>query len=124
MRWFTKQRAGAWVTVSWPRVRPILAVPKKEQLQLKKPLGVAGISEKGMTSVDLEKLCTGNAMYGMDARLDGMVYASVEHPPVFGGVIKTLDDQEALKVAGVHQTIRIDPFKPPRCLPASRRSWL
>ena len=89
-----------------------LTVPKKEQLQLKKPSEWRYIG-KGMTSVDLEKLCTGKAMYGMDARLDGMVYASVEHPPVFGGVIKTLDDQEALKVAGVHQTIRIDPFKPP-----------
>jgi isoquinoline 1-oxidoreductase subunit beta len=89
-----------------------LAVPKKEQLQLKKPSEWRYIG-KGMTSVDLEKLCTGKAIYGMDARLDGMVYASVEHPPVFGGKIKTLDDQEALKVAGVHQTIRIDPFKPP-----------
>ena len=89
-----------------------LAVPKKEQLQLKKPSEWRYIG-KGMTSVDLEKLCTGKAMYGMDARLDGMVYASVEHPPVFGGKIKTLDDQEALQVAGVHQTIRIDPFKPP-----------
>ncbi len=86
-----------------------LAVPKKEQLQLKKPSEWRYIG-KGMTSVDLEKLCTGKAIYGMDARLDGMVYASVEHPPVFGGKIKTLDDQEALKVAGVHQTIRIDPF--------------
>jgi len=38
-----------------------------------------------MTSVDLENLCTGKAMYGMDARMDGMVYASVEHPPVYGG---------------------------------------
>jgi isoquinoline 1-oxidoreductase beta subunit len=89
-----------------------LAVPKKEQLQLKKPSEWRYIG-KGMTSVDLEKLCTGKAMYGMDARLDGMVYASVERPPVFGGKIKTLDDQEALQVAGVHQTIRIDPFKPP-----------
>lgn len=89
-----------------------LAVPKKEQLQLKKPSEWRYIA-KGMTSVDLEKLCTGKAMYGMDARLDGMVYASVEHPPVFGGKIKTLDDQEALKVSGVHQTIQIDPFKPP-----------
>jgi isoquinoline 1-oxidoreductase beta subunit len=32
---------------------------------------------------------------------------------VFGGKVKTLDDQEALKVAGVHQTVSIDPFKPP-----------
>src|SRR5438270_7621524 len=66
-----------------------------------------------MTSVDLALLCTGKAMYGMDTRVDGMVYASIEHPPVFGGKIGTLDDQDALKVAGVHQTVRIDPFKPP-----------
>jgi isoquinoline 1-oxidoreductase beta subunit len=89
-----------------------LTVLPKEQLQLKKPSEWRYVG-KGMTSVDLEKLCTGKAMYGMDARLDGMVYASIEHPPVFGGIIKTLDDQETLKVAGVHQTIRIDPFKPP-----------
>jgi len=32
-------------------------------------------------SYDLEALVTGKAIYGMDARVDGMVYASVEHPP-------------------------------------------
>jgi len=42
-----------------------------------------------------------------------MVYASVEHPPVLGGKVKSYDDKEALKVAGVHQTVAIDPFKPP-----------
>jgi len=52
-----------------------------------------------MISYDMENLVTGRAIYGMDARLDGMVYASIEHPPVFGGKVKTLDDQEALKVA-------------------------
>jgi isoquinoline 1-oxidoreductase beta subunit len=49
----------------------------------------------------------------MDVRVDGMVYASIEHPPVLGGKINTVDDHEALKVAGVHQTLQIDPFKPP-----------
>jgi len=89
-----------------------LPVPKAEQLKLKEPSEWRYIG-KGMTSVDLGDLCTGRAMYGMDARIDGMVYASIEHPPVFGGKIRTLDDQEALKVAGVHQTVRIEPFKPP-----------
>jgi isoquinoline 1-oxidoreductase subunit beta len=89
-----------------------LPVPKKEQLQLKKPSEWRYIG-KGATSVDLEKLCTGAARFGMDARLDGMVYASIEHPPVFGGKVKTFDDQDALKVAGVLQTVSIDPFKPP-----------
>jgi len=89
-----------------------LTVPKKEQLLLKEPSEWRYIG-KGMTSVDLANLCTGKAMYGMDARMDGMVYASIEHPPVFGGKIKSLDEQEALKVVGVHQTVTIDPFKPP-----------
>jgi isoquinoline 1-oxidoreductase beta subunit len=89
-----------------------LPVPKKEQLQMKNPSDWRYIG-KGMTSVDLEKLCTGKATFGMDARIDGMVYASIEHPPVFGGKVKNVDDQEALKVAGVHQTVSIDPFKPP-----------
>ena len=89
-----------------------LSVPKKEQIQLKQPSEWRYIG-KGMTSVDLALLCIGKAMYGMDARVDGMVYASIEHPPVYGGKIATLDDQDALKVAGVQQTIRIDPFKPP-----------
>ena len=89
-----------------------LPVPKKEQLQMKNPSDWRYIG-KGMTSVDLENLCTGKATFGMDARIDGMVYASIEHPPVFGGKVKNVDDQEALKVAGVHQTVSIDPFKPP-----------
>ena len=89
-----------------------LAVPKTEQLQLKK-IGEWRYIGKGMTSVDLANLCTGKAMYGMDARVEGMVYASIEHPPVFGGKIKTLDEEEALKVPGVRQTVSIDPFKPP-----------
>jgi isoquinoline 1-oxidoreductase subunit beta len=89
-----------------------IAVPRKEQLHLKEP-GEWRYIGKRMMSVDLESLCTGRAMYGMDARVEGMVYASIEHPPVFGGKVKSLDDQEALKVAGVRQTVNIDPFKPP-----------
>jgi isoquinoline 1-oxidoreductase beta subunit len=64
-------------------------------------------------SYDLDALVTGKAIYGMDARVDGMVYASVERPPVLGGKVKSYDDKEALKVAGVRQTVAIDPFQPP-----------
>src|SRR5882672_6108047 len=89
-----------------------LPVPKKEQLQLKSNNQWRYIG-KGMPSYDLADLCTGKALYGMDARMDNMVYASIEHPPVLGGKVQSHDDSEALKVAGVRQTIAIDPFKPP-----------
>jgi isoquinoline 1-oxidoreductase subunit beta len=68
---------------------------------------------KGSPSYDLEALCTGKAVFGMDAQLDGMVYASIEHPPVLGGKVKSVNDQDALKVAGVRQTVQIDPYQPP-----------
>lgn len=89
-----------------------LEVPKKQDVQLKTKNEWRYIG-KGMKSYDLTDLCTGRAVYGMDVRRDGMAYASIEHPPVLGGKIKSVDDSEALKVTGVHQTIPIDPFKPP-----------
>src|SRR5271170_7955524 len=87
-------------------------IPKKEELKLK-PKSAWRYIGKGQVSYDLEALVTGKAIYGMDARVDGMVYASIEHPPVLGGKVKSFDDKETLNVAGVHQTIAIDPFKPP-----------
>ena len=42
-----------------------------------------------------------------------MVYASVERAPVFGSTVKSVDDAEARKVAGVSQTLTIAPYKPP-----------
>ena len=87
-------------------------IPKREELKLK-PKSAWRYIGKGQVSYDLEALVTGKAVYGMDARVDGMVYASVEHPPVLGGKVKSFDDKEALKVPGVQRTIAIDPFQPP-----------
>ena len=42
-----------------------------------------------------------------------MVYASIERPPVLGGKLKELDDQEARKVTGVQQTVAIEGAQPP-----------
>ncbi len=89
-----------------------LPVPKKEELQFK-PKGAWRYIGKGAVSYDLTDLCTGKAGFGMDARLEGMVYASVEHPPVLGGKVKSYDDKAPLQVKGVKQTIPIKPFTPP-----------
>ncbi|HEX8765287.1 MAG TPA: molybdopterin cofactor-binding domain-containing protein [Candidatus Acidoferrum sp.] len=105
----TGRRAGYGELVS---AAAKLTPPKREQLQFKKPDAWRYIG-KGATTVDLQALCTGKAIFGMDARMDGMLYASIEHPPVLGGKVKSADDTEALKVPGVRQTVAIDPFKPP-----------
>jgi len=89
-----------------------LPVPKTTELKYKPKTSWRYIG-KGSPSYDLSDVLTGKAVYGMDARMDGMVYASIQRPPVLGGKVKSFDDKQALKVAGVSQTVSIDPFQGP-----------
>ena len=89
-----------------------LPVPKKEELQLKTRKDWLYIG-KPAAAYDLNDMSTGKALYGQDTKMEGMLYASVAHPPVFGSAVKSVDDSAALKVAGVKQTATIEPFKPP-----------
>ena len=69
---------------------------------------------KSMDLIDGQAMTTGQAMYGTDTVLPGMLYAAVARPPVVGGKIKSLDDSAALKVAGVERVIRMpDGTSPP-----------
>ena len=89
-----------------------LEVPKKEELKLK-PRSEWRYIGKPAAGYDLKAMCTGKAKYGQDTQMDGMLYASIAHPPVMGSTVKSLDDSAALKVAGVKQTATIETFKPP-----------
>jgi isoquinoline 1-oxidoreductase beta subunit len=87
-------------------------VPKQEELRLKSPAEFRYIGV-GVPIVDLDAICTGKATYGIDARMPGMVYASIARSPVIGGTLKSYDDQETRQVRGVQQTVVIPPAKPP-----------
>jgi isoquinoline 1-oxidoreductase subunit beta len=87
-------------------------VPKKEGLKFKTPAEYRYIG-KNVPIVDLDAIVEGKATFGMDARMPGMVYASIERPPVFGGTLKHYDDAEARQVRGVSQTLTVPAFKPP-----------
>jgi isoquinoline 1-oxidoreductase beta subunit len=89
-----------------------LPVPKKEELRLKSPQQWRYIG-KPAPGYDVKDVCSGKPLFGMDVRVDGMVYAAIAHPPVLGGKVRSLDDSATLKVMGVQKTIAIDPFKPP-----------
>jgi isoquinoline 1-oxidoreductase beta subunit len=92
-----------------------LPAPEKKDLQFKSRATWRYIG-KDASLYDLEDICRGKAIYGTDARLDGMVYASIERPPVLGGRVRSYTDQEALRVPGVQQTVLLEPFKPPHGL--------
>lgn len=87
-------------------------VPKKQELKLKTRSEWRYIG-KPAPGYDVDGICSGKPVFGMDVRVDGMLYAAVEHPPVLGGKVKSVDDSATLKVMGVKQTIPIDPFTPP-----------
>ena len=89
-----------------------MPVPKKEEIKLKSPEQWRYIG-KPAPGYDVTDVCAGKAQFGMDVRVDGMLYAAVAHPPVLGGKVKSLDDSAALKVKGVQKTVAIDPFTPP-----------
>src|ERR1700737_2863203 len=74
-------------------------VPKKEELKLK-PRSEWKYIGKDASSYDLKDLCTGKGIFGQDVRMDGMLYASVMHPPVLGSSPKSIDNKETLAVSG------------------------
>ncbi|KAA2235528.1 xanthine dehydrogenase family protein molybdopterin-binding subunit [Salinarimonas soli] len=86
-----------------------LPVPARETLRLKDPKTFRYIGRDTIGLVDNRDITTGRAVYGIDARAEGMLYAVVARPPVFGGKVRSVDDSEALKVPGVIRTVRIDP---------------
>jgi isoquinoline 1-oxidoreductase beta subunit len=89
-----------------------LEVPKKEELKLK-PRSEWMYIGKGVSSYDLKNMVSGKAGYGIDTRMQGMLYANVAHPPVLGSTPKSVDDKATLAVRGVKQTVTLEGFKPP-----------
>ncbi|MCU1326326.1 MAG: aerobic-type carbon monoxide dehydrogenase, large subunit-like protein [Bryobacterales bacterium] len=93
-----------------------LPAPKPEDLKLKSrsEWRYIGHNAKDPKSIaDLKDITSGKAIFGMDAKVPNMVYASVERPPVMGGKVQSFDDKAALQVKGVSQTVSIPPFQAP-----------
>ncbi|MGA9774195.1 MAG: molybdopterin cofactor-binding domain-containing protein [Blastocatellia bacterium] len=86
--------------------------PKQEDIKYKSSAEYRYVG-KDVPIVDLADLCSGKGIFGIDAQMPGMVYASIERSPVLGGKMKSFDDSETRKVPGVQQTVVIEPAKPP-----------
>jgi isoquinoline 1-oxidoreductase beta subunit len=90
-----------------------LPIPAPEQLQFKPRTAWALVGQDHSPPYDQMDILTGKAQFGNDVVRDGMVFATIEHPPVVGGRVKHVDEGEALKVRGVTQTITLDPLTLP-----------
>jgi isoquinoline 1-oxidoreductase beta subunit len=89
-----------------------LPVPAKSELRLKNPAEYRYIG-KDVAMVDQHDIVTGKAVYGMDAKRPGMLYAAIERPPVYDSKVNSVNDAEALQVKGVQRTVQLPPFKQP-----------
>jgi isoquinoline 1-oxidoreductase beta subunit len=58
--------------------------------------------------LDAPAKVNGSAMYGIDARPQGVRFATLAQSPTFGGQLKSIDDTAAKAVKGVRQIVRLD----------------
>jgi isoquinoline 1-oxidoreductase beta subunit len=57
--------------------------------------------------VDGPAIVTGQAKYGLDVRVPGMLIATIERAPAFGATPARIDDAGALKVPGVRRVLAV-----------------
>jgi isoquinoline 1-oxidoreductase beta subunit len=69
-------------------------------VKLKEPVQFRLIG-KGTKRLDSRAKCDGSQKFGLDVDLPGMLVALVAPPPVFGGKVKSVDDADGRKLAGV-----------------------
>jgi isoquinoline 1-oxidoreductase beta subunit len=81
-------------------------VPPKD-VALKEPKDFALIG-KPLKRLDTPDKVNGNAVYGIDAMLPDMKFATLKACPVFGGKVAKVDDSAAKKVPGVQKIVVLD----------------
>jgi CO/xanthine dehydrogenase Mo-binding subunit len=82
-----------------------LPVPKDVQLKDPKDFKIVG---KATKRLDTPAKVNGSAVYGIDVKLSGMVYASLEQSPVIGGKVVSVDASKARAMPGVIDVVQID----------------
>ncbi|AIY41758.1 Isoquinoline 1-oxidoreductase beta subunit [Collimonas arenae] len=82
-----------------------LPVPTDVQLKDPKDFKIVG---KATKRLDTPAKVNGSAVYGIDVKLPGMVYASLEQCPVIGGKVRSFDGAKARAMPGVIDVVQID----------------
>ncbi|OYU10146.1 MAG: aldehyde oxidase [Comamonadaceae bacterium PBBC1] len=81
-----------------------LPVPEKPAIKDPKDFRLVG---KRTPRVDTPAKTNGTAEFGIDVKLPGMVYATVQQCPVIGGKVKSFDAAQAKTMPGVQAVVQI-----------------
>ena len=95
-------------------------VPEKVRLKNASEFRLIGTR---VPRLDSAAKCNGSQKFGLDLDLPGMKIAVVAHPPVFGGRVKTIDDKEARKLAGVRDIFELPLVKGSGVAVVADRFW-
>ncbi|MFC6095362.1 molybdopterin cofactor-binding domain-containing protein [Flavobacterium qiangtangense] len=77
-----------------------------ENIKLKK-ISEYKLIRKPLHRRDTPLKTNGAAVFGLDKKLPGMLYAAVERNPRLRGIVKSYDDSEALKIKGVKRVFKV-----------------
>lgn len=89
-----------------------LSVPEEAELVFRDP-STRRIVGRDVPITDLDAIVTGRAVFGLDARREGQVYAVIARSPVLGGRVESFDDARARAVPGVLAVVELPAFQAP-----------
>ncbi len=89
-----------------------MEVPEEVELKERSEFSIIGTSRK---NVDGKKIVTGQPLFGLDVQREGMLIATLAHPPAFGMKLKSFDAAAAKQMPGIRDVFSIklyeDDFK-------------
>ncbi len=95
--------------LSYGRLAALAAtLPVPQDVPLKDPKDFRLIGTRA-TRLDTPAKVDGSAVYGIDVTVPGLLVASIERCPVFGGTIKRYDATKAKGMPGVRAVVELEP---------------
>lgn len=82
-----------------------IEVPEEVELKDINDFKLIGTSIK---NVDAKKIITGEPLFGLDFKREGMQLAMIQHPPAFGMKVKDFNEEEIKNMPGVKDAFIID----------------
>jgi len=82
-----------------------IEIPKEPKLKDPKDFTIIG-KQKHRSDVPLKT--NGAAVFGIDMKVPGMLYATIERCPIICGTVKSFDQDETLKMPGVQKVVEVE----------------
>ncbi len=92
-----------------------LEIPKEPKLKEPKDFKILG---KALPRPEVPSKTNGSAVFGLDAKVPGMLYASIERCPVIHGKVVSIDDAAAKKIKGVKHVVKTERKMPHKAVEA------